>query len=89
MASIKNLKKDVNFLFGDFIEAVYIWEIANNKINDDASNALIDEAIESFDTFISEINSKNVENRALHLKEVNKNIMEKVTSLVEKLNKLG
>ena len=29
MASVKNLKKDINYVLGDIIEAVYIWEIAN------------------------------------------------------------
>ena len=29
MASIKNLKKDVNFVFGDIIETVYVWQLSN------------------------------------------------------------
>ena len=29
MANVRNLKKDINYVLGDIIEAVYIWESAN------------------------------------------------------------
>ena len=31
MASIRDLKKDINFVLGDIIDAVYIWEAINPK----------------------------------------------------------
>ena len=27
MASVRTLKKDINYVLGDIIEAVYIWEL--------------------------------------------------------------
>ena len=29
MANIRNLKKDINYVLGDIIEAVYLWELTN------------------------------------------------------------
>ena len=31
MASVKNLKKDINYVLGDIIEAVYVWELTNSQ----------------------------------------------------------
>ena len=42
MPSVKNLKKDINFVLGDIIEAVYICEMTGAGKPSDASNAIID-----------------------------------------------
>lgn len=88
MASIRNLKKDLNHTMGDIIEAVYIYQFANPETDPAKTEAIVDEAISSFDEFVVKINDRNVENRAQHLKSVNKEIEERAKQLVEKLNKL-
>ena len=60
MASVKNLKKDINFVLGDIIEAVYLYEMATTGKPTEATNAVIDEAIASFDTLIEKVNAKKV-----------------------------
>lgn len=42
MANIRNLKKDINYVLGDIIEAVYIWEIANSDKNTKDSVVIIE-----------------------------------------------
>ncbi len=88
MASVKDLKKDINYVLGDIIEAVYFWEASNGKKTTKEGSDLIDEAITVFDDLIQKVN-QNVENRSKHLKAVKIELEEKATSLVEKLNKLG
>ncbi|QLE01553.1 hypothetical protein HX109_08230 [Galbibacter sp. BG1] len=88
MASIKDLKKDINFVLGDIIEAVYLWEISTDNKNSKEGDKIIDEAIAVFDELIEKVNNKEVENRSAHLKAVNKELEEKASSLIEKLNKL-
>ncbi|XLS28228.1 hypothetical protein ACJD0Z_13575 [Flavobacteriaceae bacterium M23B6Z8] len=88
MASIKNLKKDINNVLGDIIDAVYVWEISTQNYNDKKGNAIIDEAIAVFDELIAKVNDKTVENRQKHLKQVNEELEEKSQALVAKLNKL-
>ncbi|MEJ6547649.1 MAG: hypothetical protein ACI9KR_000058 [Arcticibacterium sp.] len=89
MASIKNLKKDINYVLGDIIEAVYLWEAATNNLDSKEGSALIDLAIESFDSLIAQVNDKKVENRQSHLKIVKGSLETKATELVTALNKLS
>ncbi len=88
MASIKNLKKDINYVMGDIIEAVYIHEMTTTGKPTEQSNALIDEAITTFDSLIVKVNDKKVENRKAHLKQVEKELEAAAIQLVEKVNAL-
>lgn len=88
MASIRDLKKDINYVFGDIIEAVYIWELSNPKKDTKKSEAIIDEAIAGFDELIAKVNDKSVENRSAHLKSISKELESKGRDLIEKINKL-
>lgn len=87
MASIRNLKKDINYVLGDIIEAVYLVEGTGNKDSKEG-NAVIDGAIATFDDLIEKVNKKDVENRKAHLKEVRKELEVKAGALIEQLNKL-
>ncbi|MDO6518819.1 hypothetical protein SAMN05421766_106196 [Zobellia uliginosa] len=89
MASVKELKKDINNVLGDIIEAVYIVEAANADQESKEGAKVIDEAIETFDTLIQKVNQRGVENRKKHLTEVRQELEKKAGALVEKVNKLG
>lgn len=88
MANIRELKKDINYVLGDIIEAVYIVEAANDKQGSKEGSEIIDGAIATFDDLISKVNNKGVDNKKEHLKSVRKELEEKARSLVDKLNKL-
>ncbi|MEC3907288.1 hypothetical protein VOI54_09685 [Tamlana sp. 2201CG12-4] len=89
MANVRDLKKDINYVLGDIIEAVYVWEYTNTDKDTKESEAIIDEAIEAFDELIAKVNAKNVENPKAHFKAINKELEEKGRALIEKINKLG
>ncbi|MDI1318478.1 hypothetical protein [Flavobacterium sp.] len=88
MPSVKNLKKDINFVLGDIIEAVYIYELTTTGKPSDQTNAVIDEAITSFDALISKVNEKNVENKKAHFKQINVELEQTANQLIEKINAL-
>lgn len=88
MGSVKNLKKDINYVLGDIIEAVYIWEMSTAGKPTEASNTLIDEAITSFDALIAKVNAKNVENKKAHFKQINVELEQTANQLVDKINAL-
>ena len=71
MANVRDLKKDINYVLGDIIEAVYIWELTNPDKENKKSEAIIDEAITTFDDLITKVNQKDVENKKKHFKSVN------------------
>jgi len=84
MASIKNLKKDLNYIFSDIIEDCYVVQLENPDKSDKAEE-IIDEAITSFDEFIEKVNDKKVENKKAHYKNIVSNLEAKVQDLRKKL----
>ncbi|MGB3345113.1 MAG: hypothetical protein WBA61_14485 [Aequorivita sp.] len=88
MANVRNLKKDINNVLGDIIEAVYIWELTNPDKENKKSQGIIDEAIETFDELIAKINQKKVENKKEHFKAINAELEEKGRKLIDQINAL-
>lgn len=88
MAKVRHLKRDINFVIGDLIDAVYFWEIANGGKPTAESEAIIDDAINQFDTLIGRVNQKDVENKKTHFKQINKDLEEVANNLVDKINAL-
>ncbi|MBP6072856.1 MAG: hypothetical protein KA488_06055 [Flavobacterium sp.] len=86
MASVKNLKKDINFVLGDIIEAVYIYEMTTTGKPTEQTNGLIDEAIATFDNLIVKVNAKKVENKKAHFKQINVELEQAANQLVDKIN---
>jgi hypothetical protein len=88
MANIKNLKKDIQFVLGDILEAIYIHEMTTTGAPTEATNALVKEAYEVYDDLLAKINDRKVENRGKHIKNVQKELETKAIALVEKVNAL-
>ena len=88
MANVKNWKKDINYVLGDIIEAVYLFEMSTTGKPTEATNALIDEAIATFDTLITKVNAKNVENKKAHFKQINAELEQAANQLIAKVNEL-
>lgn len=88
MASVKNLKKDINYILGDVIEECYTWELINPKADKKASESIINEAIEAFDSLIEMVNTKKIENKKAHFKSVEASLEATAVKLIEKVNQL-
>ena len=89
MANVRDLKKDINYVLGDIIEAVYVWEYQNTDKDTKKSEAIIDEAISTFDELIAKVNDRNVEDKKAHFKAINEELETRGKALIEKINKLG
>ncbi len=88
MGNVRNLKKDINYVLGDIIEAVYVWEYSNTDKDTKNSEAIIDEAIAVFDDLIAKVNDRSVENKKAHFKAINNELEDKGRVLIEKITKL-
>jgi len=88
MANVRDLKKDINYVLGDIIEAVYVWENSNKDKDTKKSEAIIDEAIDTFDDLITKVNAKDIKNKRTHFKAINQELEDKGRVLIEKINKL-
>lgn len=89
MASKRDLKKDINFVLGDIIEAVYIWELTNPEKDSKKSEAIIDEAIDTFDDLIIKVNLRDIENKKNHYKKVKQELEDRGRKLIDKINALS
>ncbi|QCE40321.1 hypothetical protein [Psychroserpens sp. NJDZ02] len=89
MANKRDLKKDINYVLGDIIEAVYVWEYSNTDKENTKSEAIIDDAIETFDDLIAKLNAKDVENKKAHFGAIKSDLEVKGRALIERINKLG
>ncbi|MBT8263178.1 MAG: hypothetical protein KJO05_10175 [Bacteroidia bacterium] len=89
MASVRDLKRDINYVLGDIIEAVYIWELTNPEKDTKKSEKIIDEAIDTFDDLIAKVNAKDVENRKNHFKAINQELEDRGRKLIDKINALS
>ncbi|MGB1210229.1 MAG: hypothetical protein ACPG41_02330 [Lacinutrix venerupis] len=88
MANKRDLKKDINYVLGDIIEAVYVWEYTNPDKETKKSEVIIDDAILIFDELIAKVNAKDVENKKAHFKSINLELETKGRELIERINKL-
>ena len=57
MASIKQLKKDINNDIGAIIEEIYLWELSNPNADLSKSEKQIEESIQVFDDLVQKINA--------------------------------
>lgn len=89
MANKRDLKKDINYVLGDIIEAVYVWEYSNTDKDDKKSGAIIDDAINTFDELIAKTNAKNVDNKKTHFNSIKVELEDKGRALIDRINKLG
>jgi len=88
MATIRDIKKDINHVLGEIIEMTLDWEKANPEADKKASAAIVDEAIAAYDAFSVKINQKEVENKKAHFRAIQNALAEKGNALIEKLNAL-
>ncbi len=88
MANKRTLKRNINDVFGDIIEAAYLHQIANPDQDTAKSEEIVDEAISEFDELIVKINQKDVENKKQHFRNIEQELEAKANVLVEKVNAL-
>lgn len=89
MASIRDLKNDINNVLGGIIEAVYLVEASNGDKHSKEGSAIIDDAIAVFDDLISKVSDRDVENRSAHLKQVRQELETEGKKLVDRVNALA
>ena len=87
MASIKNLKKDLNYIFSDIIEECYVWQLENDDSKDKAE-PIIDGAIASFDSLIERINTPKVADKKAHYKAILTDLESNVNDLKSEIQAL-
>ena len=77
MASVKNLKKDLNNVIGEIIQNINLWELENSDKDLKKSEKLIDNCFNVFDELIKKIHQKDVKNKKDHYKKISLELTKK------------
>ncbi|MFD0991599.1 hypothetical protein [Tenacibaculum geojense] len=88
MASVKNLKKDINYTLGDIIDICGVYTQLNADADRAKADEIVDEVIVVFDELIAKVNAKNVDNKKAHFTAISKELEEKANGLITKINAL-
>ncbi len=89
MASVKNLKKDINYVLSDIIEECYLWQMLQEDAKKaDKAEKIIDEAISTFDELIEKVNTKKIKDKKAHFNLISNELENKATALLSKIEKL-
>ncbi|MGB3591618.1 MAG: hypothetical protein WBA16_08020 [Nonlabens sp.] len=88
MASIRNLKQDINYVLGDIIEAALIHQAAHPDQDGKAADEIVDDSIKTFDDLMARVNNRKVDNRKAHLTQVRKDLETEGKKLIERVNGL-
>tara|TARA_B100001057_G_C22866121_1_gene956540 strand:- start:5656 stop:5925 length:270 start_codon:yes stop_codon:yes gene_type:complete len=88
MASIRNLKKEMNNSIGSLIEDIYSWELNNPKVDIKKTESLIDESIVLFDRLIIDLNNRDKNKPKLFYNSIKKKLDSEIEKISLKLSKL-
>ena len=89
MASIKALKKEINYVLGELIEAVYQWESETKNLNSEAGNQIIDQCIEVYDELIDLVNDKEEASlKKDYFNKVRDYLEKKANEIADQINQL-
>ena len=84
MASIKNLKKDIQYVIEDIIDECLSKEASKA----DKAQKIIDDSLDIFDGLIAKIYQKGVEDKKAHFSSINKEFEKEANALLDRANKL-
>lgn len=88
MASIKNLKKDINYTLGDLYDICQLNAQLNPEADASKSEEIINELFDTFDELIVKVNAKDVENKKAHFKAINGELEERAKAILDKISAL-
>lgn len=92
MASIRNLKKDINFLASELLTQAYVKQLLKEDANKDGVAKAMVQAVEFKSTLIAKANHPDgKDNKSLvkkHYTAIRKEMYEKFMTLSEEINQL-
>jgi hypothetical protein len=88
MASIKNLKKDIDYVLGDIMDECEYRELSNPDADAETSEAIKKDIFQVFDELTAKIHIKDVENKKAHFSSIRSELQSKASELLERVNKL-
>ncbi len=89
--NLRDIKKDIEYVIGAFIDDCSLFSAINQKADDEALGGLLDEAVKLFNDLRDKVNAK-VEGKkgqkAAHYAGIRKELLEQTDAMYQKLSEL-
>lgn len=89
MASIKDLKRDINSTLGALIEQVYAYEAETGNEGSEEGTVIIDNSIALFDDLMKRVHQKDVEDKKSHFRSIRNDLSQKSAELLSSLHEMS
>ena len=85
--NLRDIKKDIEYLVGEFIDDCSLFMAFNPDHNQEALAGLIDEAVDLYNNLKDKANDKVEGNKKAYYNGIRKELVEGLDALCEKLSK--
>lgn len=84
--NLREIKKDIEYVLGAFIEDCSLVATVNPKVADSCASELIEEAIDLYNELRDKVTAKHEGSAKVYFQELRKEILTKTDALYEKLS---
>ncbi len=92
MATIRDLKKDINYLTSEIITEAYVRKVLFNDVKDDDVSKIIADAVAFRNDLIARVNHPDGKDNPklvkAHYQKIKKDMTDQFSAMIDKVNKL-
>ena len=86
--NLRDIKKDIEYVIGAFIDDCSLFSSVNEKADDEALGALLDDAVGLFNDLKDKINQKVAGPKGAYYASIRKELLEKTDGLYARLSEV-
>ena len=84
--NLRDIKKDIEYVIGAFIDDCSLFSAVNSKADDEALGGLLDEAVNLFNDLKDKVNVKGEGKKGAYYASIRQELLEKTDELYAKLS---
>ena len=85
--NLRDIKKDIEYVMGAFIEDCYVFTVINPDASDETLAGLYEEAVDLYNNLMDKVNAKDINgSKKAYFNGLRKEILEKTDDLYQKLS---
>ena len=84
--NLRDIKKDIEYVIGAFIDDCSLFSSVNSKADDEALGELLDEAVDLYNDLKDKVNMKPEGKKSAHFAAIRQELLEKTDVLYAKLS---
>lgn len=86
--NLRDIKKDIEYVIGAFIDDCSLFSALNQKADDEALGGLLDEAVKLYNDLRDKVNAKVEGKKSAYYAGIRQELLEKTDAMYQKLSEL-